>query len=283
MGIKNLKTMIVYSSPAGTTLHVSQAICNTCKDLGYEPKMFDLGNRDERSKLHSEAKALGTDCCLWIGSPVYAGHAVHPILDFITQLPESRGSYAVPFVTWGAATSGIALHEMGKMLHEKDYTVLGAAKVVAVHSMMQDFENPLGKGHPDAEDDSMIEGLVGKVHTKLQSNNIKPINLGDLNYQPKEIQEVYQKINMEQAKQMMPPKVLNEESCIQCGICKDICPTDAITLNPYPQFGSECFLCYNCSRLCEQDAIKADLSQFAVGLRERAEKMAERPLSQIFI
>jgi len=283
MKMNNLNTMIVYSSPAGTTRHVSQVIYNTGKDLGYEPKMFDLGNRDERSKLHSEVKALGTDCCLWIGSPVYAGHAVPPILDFIAQLPQSRGSYAVPFVTWGAVTSGIALHEMGKMLYEKGYTVLGAAKVVAVHSMMWDFENPLGKGHPDAEDDAMIEGLVGKVHTKLLSNNIQPIHLGDLNYQPKEIQESMQKINIKLVKEMLPPRHLDEEACTQCGTCVEVCPAGAITCDPYPQFGEECFLCYNCVRLCEAGALKTDLSQIENRLQERAKNMAEQPLSQIMV
>jgi len=106
------RALIVYSSPAGTTRHVAQVIMNTLNSLGYQHRVSDLGNRDDHSKLNSQIKDLVNGCCLWIGSPVYAGHAVPPITDFISQLPVSKGGYAVPFVTWGGVSSGVALHEM---------------------------------------------------------------------------------------------------------------------------------------------------------------------------
>lgn len=283
MGKSDQKGLVVYSSPAGTTRHVSQVISNTLKELGYESVVYDLGNKDERSKLNLQVKDWMNNCCLWIGTPVYAGHAVPPITDFISKLPVSNGSYAIPFVTWGAVTSGIALPEMGKMLNEKGYTVLGAAKVLAVHSMMWDVENPLGEGHPDAEDDAMMKKLVESIDAKLSSSSIQPLRIEDLNYQPQPVQESMQKVNIEIAKQMLPPRQLDEEACTQCGTCEEVCPAGAIKLDPYPQFGSECFLCYNCVRLCEENAIKTDLSQFTSKLREGAEKMGEQPLSQIFV
>jgi ferredoxin len=204
-------------------------------------------------------------------------------MDFISKLPVSKGSYAVPFVTWGGVSSGVALHEMGKMLGEKGYTILGAAKVLAVHSMMWQFKNPLGEGNPDSEDDAMIKGLVGDVNSKLLSGVKKPIPLEDLNYQPEEVQEAMQKVNIEVAKQMLPPRKLDEEACTKCGICEEECSAQAIKCDPYPQFGDECFLCYNCVRLCEEGAIKTDLSQVESMLKEKAEKNPERPLSQVFV
>ena len=283
MGISDKKALVVYSSPAGTTRHVVQVITQTLKDLGCQPRMSDLGNRDDLKKLNSLTKDLEDGCCLWIGSPVYAGHAVPPITDFISQLPVSKGRYAVPFVTWGGVSSGVALHEMGKVLGEKGYIVLGAAKVLAVHSMMWQFKNPLGEGHPDSEDDAMIKGLVGDVNSKLLSDVKKAIPLEDLNYQPKEVQESMKKVNIEMAKQMLPPRQLDEEACTKCGVCEEECPAQAITCDPYPKFGDACFLCYNCIRLCEEGAIKTDLSQIEGMLKERAAKNSERPLSQVFV
>jgi len=283
MGISDKKALVVYSSPAGTTRHVSQVIMKTLDPLGYKPRVSDLGNRDDHSKLNSQIKDLVNGECLWIGSPVYAGHAVPPITDFITQLPVSKGGYAVPFVTWGGVSSGVALHEMGKALGEKGYIVLGAAKVLAVHSMMWRFKNPLGEGHPDAEDDTMIKRLVEDVHSKLLSDVKEPIPLEDLNYQPKEVQEAMKKVNIEMAKQMLPPRQLDEEACTQCGICEEECPAQAIKCDPYPKFGDACFLCYNCIRLCEEGAIKTDLSQIEGMLKERAAKNTERPFSQVFV
>ena len=277
------KALVVYSSPAGTTRHVVQVITQTLKDLGCQPRVSDLGNRDDHSKLNSQIKDLVNGCFLWIGSPVYAGHAVPPITDFISQLPVSKGGYAVPFVTWGGVSSGVALHEMGKVLGEKGYIVLGAAKVLAVHSMMWQFKNPLGEGHPDVEDDTMINRLVEDVHSKLLSDVKKEIPLEDLNYQPKEVQESMKKVNIEVAKQMLPPRQLDEEICTKCRICEEECPAQAITCDPYPKFGDACFLCYNCVRLCEEGAIKTDLSQIEGMLKERAAKNPELPLSQVFV
>ena len=277
------QALVVYSSPAGTTRHVSQVIATALNDLGCKSEVNDLGNRNDRSKLNSQIKDIEDSCCLWIGSPVYAGHAVPPIMDFISKLPVSKGSYAVPFVTWGGVSSGVALHEMGKMLGEKGYTILGAAKILAVHSMMWQFKNPLGEGHPDSEDDAMIKGLVGDVNSKLLSDAEKAIPLEDLNYQPEEVQEAMQKVNIDVAKQMLPPRKLDEEACTKCGICEEECPAQAIKCDPYPQFGDGCFLCYNCVRLCEEGAIKTDLSQVKSMLKEKAEKNSERPLSRVFV
>ena len=122
-----------------------------------------------------------------------------------------------------------------------------------------------------------------EIDSKLLSDVIQPLPLEDLNYQPKELQENMQKVNIEVAKQMLPPMQLDEEACTKCGTCEEVCPAQAISCNPYPQFGSKCFLCYNCVQLCEEGAIKTDLSQFKSKLREGAEKMAERPLSKTFV
>lgn len=55
---------------------------------------------------------------------------------------------------------------MGEELLNKKFTLLGAAKILAVHSLMWQLEDPLGKGHPDADDDRMVEELVNHVNQK---------------------------------------------------------------------------------------------------------------------
>jgi len=202
-----------------------------------------------------------TDCCLWIGTPVYAGHAVPPVMRFISELPARNENYAVPFVTWGGVTSGIPLYEMGKLLNEKGYTVLGAAKILAVHSMMWQFNNPLGERHPDAEDDAMIKTLVREVHEKLLSDVVTPLSLDDLRYQPKEIQEALHKVNIEVAKQMLPRKQLDVKICTQCGDCVEVCPKKILRLDGdtiATQNTLDCTLCEACVDECEPGAITID-------------------------
>ena len=88
---------------------------------------------------------------------------------------------------------------------------------------------------------------------------------------------------IEAAKQMLPPKELDGQICTRCRVCEEVCPAQAVRCDPCPQFGEGCFLCYNCVRLCEAKALRADLSQMESRLHAAAEKMAERPLSQIFV
>jgi formate hydrogenlyase subunit 6/NADH:ubiquinone oxidoreductase subunit I len=72
------------------------------------------------------------------------------------------------------------------------------------------------------------------------------------------------------------------ERCTTCGLCAETCPVEAVTLSPYPEFGPNCIHCYNCVRLCPEQAIAADLSQVHQRIRARAVQMGENPLSQIF-
>ena len=283
MQLKDLKSYIVYSSPAGTTRHVALIIAAALKAIGSDATLLDLGKREDSSKADGYIGDLESNCCLWIGTPVYAGHAVPPITRFIDRLPASTGSYAVPFVTWGAVTSGVALHEMGGMLSEKGYDLLGAAKIVAVHSMMLQSKNPLGVGHPDAQDDLLVKNLVDAVSSKIRSGSPQPLSLQHLNYQPGEVQEWLQKMSIDAAKKMLPPLMLIEEKCTRCGICEKECPAAAITLDPYPRFGNACFLCYNCYRICEEGAIECDLSPIENVLKQKAAQNAELPLTKVFV
>lgn len=283
MSGRNVKSLIVYLSPAGTTRHVSRVIEKKLKELGCEVELYDLAKKEDFAQLDEKVKKGLKNCCLWVGTPVYAGHAVPQITSFISGLPGGKGSFAVPFVTWGAVTSGLALDEMGRMFTDKGYTVLGAAKIVAVHSMMWRSKDPLGGGHPDVNDDKMIEDLASKVRAKLQDELINSLPLARLNYQPQEAQEWLKTVNIDAAKTMLPPLQLVEEACTKCGVCEQECPAFAIVLNPYPCFGDECILCYNCVRLCEEDAIKSDLSQIEAMLKGKVAQQPESPPSQVFV
>jgi len=51
--------------------------------------------------------------------------------------------------------------------------------------------------------------------------------------------------------------VVDERRCKKCGYCKDQCPVDAITLDPFPVIDREkCFSCFCCQEYCQEDAIK---------------------------
>lgn len=275
---------IVYCSPGGSTRHAAEIIKDKLVQLGKSAEMFDIGQKSGRGKINKLLIDAKQAFCLWIGSPVYVDHAVPPIEHFINHLPVRTTSYAVPFVTWGAVNSGTALYEMGKALSDKGLGLLGAAKVVAVHSSMWAAIQPLGEGHPDSEDDSLLRSLVEKIIDKLSTQPKPPLmSLDELNYQPTEVQQEAKQKSIALAKQLYPPLVPNEDKCTQCAECADKCPADAITLDPYPQVGDDCFLCLRCVRECPEAAIPWDTSAMEERIRGLAALSKESPSTRIFV
>jgi len=281
---KKKKVFIVYFSPAGSTWHVAKVIEKRFMTLGAEVFSSDLsqGSDDVAKTISHQMEASEGNSCLFIGSPVYVSHALPVVMKCIAGLKESDGAFAVPFVIWGGACSGISLYEMGKELLNKKFTLLGAAKILAVHSLMWQLEDPLGKGHPDADDDRMVGELVNHVDQKLSEDNPKGIKLSDLAYQSKEDHAEMEKISLQTAKAHMPERTIDAELCNQCQVCSDVCPADAVTFTPYPEFGNDCVFCLNCLKKCPEYAITADLSGIWQRIKDRAAFFSEQPYSQIF-
>ena len=270
---------IVYCSPAGSTAHVARVIADTLREKSITVHLLDLGSKEDRSGFMGRLAKAGADDCLFVGAPVYRDVAAPPVSAFLAELPAAAQCMAVPFVTWGGATSGIALWQMGGMLEQRGYRLVGAAKVVAVHCMMWKSDAPVGQGHPDAADDQQVRRFVDVLAAASPAS----LPLSALDYQPeKDAAEFKQKIG---APWMIVPKTIDEEACTQCGTCEAVCPVGAVTLDPGPVFDQTCFDCFSCIRECPEEAITpaAPLEKIATNIRERAAKFNERPLTQVFV
>jgi ferredoxin/flavodoxin len=284
MLMKKIKVFIAYFSPAGSTRHVAGVLEKQFQTLGAEVSSFDLGagNKGVAATISQKMASSEAKSCLFVGSPVYVSHAVPLVMECIAGLAENPEAFAVPFVTWGGACSGISLFEMGRELINKKFTLLGAAKILAVHSLMWQLEDPLGGGHPDADDIRLVEELVNHIHRKLSKANPKGIELDHLAYQTQENHAEMEKVGLQTAKSHMPERTIDTDLCNQCQICAELCPADAVTFTPYPEFGHGCVLCFNCMKKCPERAILADLSEIWQRITDRAAFFSERPYSQIF-
>jgi ferredoxin/flavodoxin len=277
------KALIVYCSPAGSTEHVARHLKEKIRALGVPVDLIDLAHEPDMAFIISQLPAARDNLCFYIGSPVYGGYPIPPVMEFISRLPKAESGYSVPFVTYGGVSSGIALQLMGQALEGRGYSILGAAKVMATHSIMWSSESPLGKGRPDPSDDRMIEELALTVNAKLKLGNPPGLGLSVLTYQPEETRFRKEKADFASTRSTFPPLKLERTACTQCGICADVCPVDAVTFSPHPEIGSACISCYNCVRRCPEGAIAADLSSAFSHIRAAAEKLREQPETQIFV
>jgi ferredoxin/flavodoxin len=277
------KVFIAFVSPAGSTRHIAAVIEKELKRLNADVTPLDLKHQKEWSPFQNLITSAEKNACLFIGSPVYRGLAVPPVMAFIEAFGQSRQGYAVPFAAWGGSSSGSALWQMGKALRDKGFNLAGAAKVLGFHSMMFDEPDPLGQGRPNPQDDDIIKQMVTKIYEGLSNDCLSPLPLELLDYQPEAIASK-NKAAMNQAWKITP-KIVHEAECTQCDICKKECPVGAIDMAPYPQFGSSCIDCLNCMRLCPEKAVALtdDLSARIEQIRIRAKSRNETPYTQAFV
>jgi flavodoxin/ferredoxin len=268
-----MKTAFVaYCSPAGSTRHVAEVIAESLKANAVNVHMLDLGAADDPAAFVDKLKTAGQGDCLFVGSPVYRDVAVPPVMAFLNRLPSVAGLSAVPFVTWGGATSGLALWQMGRALEGKGFVLAAAAKVLGIHSMMWTADSPVGQGHPDADDDRQIRELVDRLAkgngASLSLDTLDYLSAEDSGEVKKKLDDPWQNV----------PKSVDEEKCTQC-------PAGAVALDPLPVFDANCFDCFNCVRECPESAIVAPMRFDALHdkIRKRAEKYGEQPPTQIFI
>jgi ferredoxin/flavodoxin len=268
---------LVYLSPNGSTGQVADVLAAHLQKDGARVDRLDLAgpaNYDAFiEKLNNDPQA-----CLLIGSPVYRDMAVPPIMAFIDALAPTKTGWAVPFVTWGQACSGVALWQLGGALGERGYRIAGAARVAGVHSMMWKSARPAGKGHPDEDDMQRVRDLADR----LLAGAFTALPLDALDYQPAERAAEF-KAKIEQP-WMIIPKTVNEETCTQCGECAEVCPVAAVNLDPYPVFSAACFDCFNCIRLCPEEAIEpgVPLAKIEEMILGRVATINERPLTEIY-
>jgi len=154
---------------------------------------------------------------------------------------------------------------MGHGLLQDGLIRTGAAKVLSLHSLLWHSDNPLGQGHPDAEDGMAVRKLVHAVLDRVTEASVG-LPLSALDYQPEEV-AVALKENLT-GPWPVTPRWVNEAKCNQRQTCLDECPADAITLDPWPEFGTSCFDCFNCIRLCPEHAIEPEITLAQLSLKK---------------
>jgi ferredoxin len=278
-----MRAVIATCSPAGSTRTVGRLLAQACLDQGMECMQLDLGRPAAGDRL---AELVGTKdaCdCLFIGCPVYANRALPSVLKAIEALPTNDAVAAIPFVTWGCVSSGIALHELGQALCTAELRLMAAATVPTPHSLTWRAPKPTGHQHPNRLDRQRLRDLVLTITARLNSGSGQHLSLAALAYQPPEVHAAMAGVGIEALASRMPGKTVHAALCSGCGTCVEACPVQAISLDCGPLLASHCIHCFNCVRLCPEGAIVADVDALCQRVQDRAKQATEANETRIFI
>lgn len=237
MIINSLK--LVYFSPTGTTRAVILSIASAINHSNTE--LIDITNPSNRLRKLS---AKNNDLII-VGIPVYSGR-IPTIAENWLNTIQASNTPAVCVAVYGNRAYDNALLELGDILKAKGCRPIAAAAFIGEHSFSNP-ETPIALSRPDTNDLNSAKLFGSKIVAKLLSANapeqIPTIDLpGSYPYggNPKPWGIDFIRVT---------------SNCIQCGICAEVCPTNAIDPSNCQLTNKDmCIACCACIKKCPQNA-----------------------------
>ncbi len=262
-----MKITIIQFSPSGNSKVVTQDIIAMLESKHHEVNLLDITGDAaffNRNNLQEYlAQRVTPHDVLLVGGPVYAHHMQYHVLDLIKSLPKPNdawGKLAIPYVTYGGISSGVALKESRKFLRETGRIVPLAMKIVAPHRMTrafmpEEFNSDKLKGEQLKDIEELVnrigllnpEGKVNDAGRSLHYNGIVTTLLAKTVFIEKTWHE-----------KRYPRVVVNPAICTGCGKCVRLCPVAHLKKegeSVVTSASSGCIHCLNCVVNCPSKAV----------------------------
>ena len=264
-----MKAAIIVFSPTGNTLKVARMLEKNLEENGVRVQLLDITRNGAlfhgkryKSILNDNVKEHEV---LFIGAPVYAHHMQYNMLDLIKSLPkadERWGELAVPFVTYGGVSSGVALYEAAKLLKKTGRIVICAMKINAFHVMSRILPTNHNMGMPGAEAIPLIGEITNRI-TGISSGIRKDITK-ELDYQSAGNKIKSKLIFREKLwqKHFYPELKYEDSLCRGCVTCVSVCPLQRLELKDervsIGKNTAACIHCTQCVSACPAGALEFD-------------------------
>ena len=235
-----MKTLnLLYYSPTGTTQKIVREIGN---NMGIK-----LISENNIAEITSGSTIKVSDNSLTIiGIPVYAGRLPIPVIETLKKL-QSNQSPVVIVVVYGNRDNDDALLELKEITSTCGFKIIAGAAFIGEHSYSTK-EKPIAKNRPDTQDLDKCKDFARLITKKIKNiknlNSLSEPNISG-NYPYKERKQLPNTIHPE----------TDDSRCNLCGICVDVCPTDAIKIvDRVITDGTLCTLCCACVKFCPDEA-----------------------------
>ena len=287
-----MKAVVIVFSPSGHTLTAARMIRKSIEARGGTADIIDLTKDDTllfaSDKRENLAVKAGEFDVLFVGAPVYAGHAEHTVLRTIAMLPfpdEKRSKIAVPFISYGGAHSFIALEEMGRALKRKNYVPVLGIKLASFHTLSKSFRTKILEDRPGDAERRVIDGAVSKVVDLCSDPESIRDNSASFAYTKMPMRFILKILSQERIHAKFKTVSIVYEKCRVCKRCIEVCPvnnfvfTDGIVS---VKNRKNCILCGECFYNCTNGAIVFDYRKLVKKRLCDGEVVLESPLSAVY-
>ncbi len=254
-----MKVAQIVFSPTGGTQRVADIITS---EFGNTVGNIDLTKENSNYDVLDEGKC---DIAV-IAVPSYGGRA--PILA-TQRLSALRGNNikCIIVCVYGNRAYEDTLVELNDVAIQCGFNVVAAISAVAEHSIIHKYAT----GRPDAKDIEELRGFVKVILKKIENGN-KSSALNLLGNRP------YKKV----AGAGLLPKA--DKKCNNCGLCADICPAQAISLqNLKISDSKKCISCMRCVTQCPQAARKVNGAMVFIASLAIKKACSERKNNELYM
>ncbi|MHA1268490.1 MAG: EFR1 family ferrodoxin [Candidatus Helarchaeota archaeon] len=239
-----MRIAIFYHSVTGNTKYAAELIKKGIEESCHECELFYIHHLEFNNNDYEKYDILG------FGTPVFAFREMNSIRKFIRNIPNQQ-KYAFLFCTCNESP-GNALYRMAVNLKRCGFIIFDKAVFYFPSSYTIWRKNNQDDIIKRKEIDKMINfgKNISSSYNKIKQGEKPPkISYSLFN-------TILGKFSSDTNLRFYLGKIhVNTEICTKCGLCKNICPADAIELNPFPIISKKCTGCCGCINLCPVRAL----------------------------
>lgn len=256
---------ILYFSPVGSTKRVAEAICQSMD--GVKKIWIDLSNPAVRASDMS----FQSDDTVLMAFPVYAGRVARVPRYYFKKL-SGHGAKAITVVTYGNRAYDDALLELSQLTSDAGFRQIAAAAFVCEHA----FGIGLATGRPDANDINIANTFGSEILKRMTDELMISEDLAIPGEFPFRTQ-----FRHDFGGPLVPT---TSDACIDCGICYNNCPVEAIMYGESHNTDSKkCIACFRCIRSCPRHARNITLIDFVNHAEWLAKEFQSRKAVELFL